>query len=72
MLSHVDFVEKGCSVAAPYVSAVIALLASKGYAPKRVLNALIKTAEKDPDVKKYGSGRMIRADKALDWLEQGN
>jgi hypothetical protein len=71
MLSYVDYVVTGTSFSAPYLCAAVALLSSRGYAPKRVVNALLQTAQKDPDIRTYGRGRMIRADKALEWLEKG-
>ncbi|MBX9806067.1 MAG: S8 family serine peptidase [Alphaproteobacteria bacterium] len=60
----------GTSFAAPYVCAAIANLASKrNITPKRAVQALKETAERRPDVRTYGRG-IIRADKALEYLER--
>lgn len=61
----------GTSFAAPYICAAIANLASKrNITPKRAVQALKETAERRPDVRTYGRG-IIRADKALEFLERG-
>ncbi|MBX9806066.1 MAG: S8 family serine peptidase [Alphaproteobacteria bacterium] len=65
-----DDVAVGTSFAAPYICAAIANLASKrNITPKRAVQALKETAERRPDVRTYGRG-IIRADKALEYLER--
>ncbi|MBX9806064.1 MAG: S8 family serine peptidase [Alphaproteobacteria bacterium] len=68
--SKKDDVAIGTSFAAPYICAAIANLASKrNITPKRAVQALKETADKRPDVRTYGRG-IIRADKALEYLER--
>jgi subtilisin family serine protease len=65
-----DDVAIGTSFAAPYICAAIANLASKrNITPRRTVQALKETAERRPDVRTYGRG-IIRADKALEYLER--
>lgn len=53
------------------ICAAIANLCSTGATPKRAMKALLDSADKDPDVRTYGMGK-VRADKALELLEDPN
>ncbi len=61
----------GTSLAAPYICAAVANLLSKSktLTPKKALNILLESSEKQQDVATYGRG-IIRASRALEVLDE--
>lgn len=72
-LSYKDDIVGGTSNSAPYICAAITNLLSRfpRMTAKQAAQALLESADKKPDVRTYGRG-IIRADKALDILEERN
>ena len=69
-ISYLDSESNGTCFSAAYISSALANLLSKSkkITPKAAVKTLLDSAELQKDVATYGRG-IIRADRALDWLE---